>query len=96
MPILIQHGRCNVGFEDSFENQFGIVVTACVYLPAPIASRMRETINGAMPCPESRTDGIAPQIMMIWDTPQIRTPIKMVLNLPSFVSAIQPPKIGIT
>lgn len=68
----------------------------CRDLPAPIASKKRETMNGAMPWPDSSTDGIAPQIMMTWDTPQIKTPIQMVLYLPSLVSAIQPPKIGIT
>jgi len=62
---------------------------------APTASMYSERAKGPMACPAWRTLGIAEMIMITWATPQIATPMQMVLNWPSFASASQPPNMGL-
>lgn len=64
-------------------------------IPAPMASRMKLTMNGARPFPACKRDGTAPPIIITCATPPTITPQTIALNLPIFASASQAPKIGI-
>ena len=65
-----------------------------LHVPAPIARVKSPMRKGATAVPAFRMEGIAAMMRTMWATKQMRTPIAIVLNRPSFVSAIQPPKIG--